>query len=168
MQHLTRKLRFTNMKKSFILALVILCQATSYSQEVKSMKVDELQQFIQSRTRPTVINFWATWCGPCVQEMPWFNKIVNQNKNVDLVFVSLDDNRAYPDKIQSFIDARNINGTLIWLNEPTPDISAIVPRWSRMIPTTIFINNKSGYKKFKEQQVSQTELRKQLRLLTRE
>src|SRR6476661_8484564 len=165
MQHLTRKLRFTNMKKPFLIALIILCQAAAYSQEIKSMKIDELQQFIQSTTKPTVINFWATWCGPCVQEMPWFNKIVNENKSVDMVFVSLDDNRAYPEKIQSFISSKNINGTIFWLNEASPDISAIVPRWSGMIPTTIFINNKSGYKKIKEQQVSPGELRKQLRLL---
>jgi hypothetical protein len=84
-----------------------------------------------------------------------------------MVFVSLDDNRAYPGKIQSFINAKNIKGTLIWLNEASPDISALVPRWSGMIPTTMFVNNESGYKKFKEQQVSPAELRKQLRLLTR-
>ena len=154
--------------KTLFLFLVLCFHLTSRAQEIKSMKMDELLQFIQSRTNPTVINFWATWCGPCVQEMPWFNKIVNENKNVDLVFVSLDDNRAYPDKIQSFINSKNITATLIWLNEPTPDISPIEPAWKGMIPSTIFVNNKSGYKKFKEQQVSPGELRKQLRLLTRE
>jgi thiol-disulfide isomerase/thioredoxin len=155
------------MKNVFYLLFVVLAHLPLHAQEVKSMKLDELGQFIQSRTKPTVFNFWATWCGPCLQEMPWFNKIVNDNKDVDMVFVSLDDNRAYPDKIQSFINAKNIKGTLIWLNETSPDISALVPRWSGMIPTTIFVNNKSGYKKFKEQQVSPAELRKQLRLLTR-
>jgi thiol-disulfide isomerase/thioredoxin len=155
------------MKNVFCLLFVALAYLPLPAQEVKSMKLDELGQFIQSRTRPTVFNFWATWCGPCVQEMPWFNKIVNDNKDVDMVFVSLDDNRAYPGKIQSFINAKNIKGTLIWLNEASPDISALVPRWSGMIPTTMFVNNESGYKKFKEQQVSPAELRKQLRLLTR-
>jgi thiol-disulfide isomerase/thioredoxin len=155
------------MKNVFCLLFVALAYLPSSAQEVKSMKLNELGQFIQSRTRPTVFNFWATWCGPCVQEMPWFNKIVNDNKDVDMVFVSLDDNRAYPGKIQSFINAKNIKGTLIWLNEASPDISALVPRWSGMIPTTMFVNNESGYKKFKEQQVSPAELRKQLRLLTR-
>lgn len=156
------------MKKHLIFGLIILFHLTAAAQEIKTMKLDEIDHFIQSTTKPTVINFWATWCGPCVQEMPWFNKIVNENKNVDMVFVSLDDNRAYPEKIQSFISSKNINGTIFWLNEASPDISAIVPRWSGMIPTTIFINNKSGYKKIKEQQVSPGELRKQLRLLTRE
>jgi thiol-disulfide isomerase/thioredoxin len=155
-------------RKTIFLFLILSFHLVSISQEIKPMKLDELAQFIQSRTRPTVFNFWATWCGPCVQEMPWFNKIVNDNKDVDMVFVSVDDNRAYPGKIQSFINAKNIEGTLIWLDEPSPDISSLVPRWSGMIPTTIFVNNKSGYKKFKEQQVSPGELRKQLRLLTRE
>jgi len=154
--------------KTIITAALVVLMHNANGQEVKSMTIDELGQFIQSRPNPTVINFWATWCGPCVQEMPWFNKIVNQNKNVDLIFVSVDDNRAYPEKIQSFINSKNISGTLIWLNEATPDISALVPRWSGMIPTTIFLNNKSGYRNFKEQQVSPAELRKQLRFLTRE
>ena len=47
------------------------------------MKISELESFIQSRPGPTVINFWATWCVPCIEEMPWFNKIVHQNKNGD-------------------------------------------------------------------------------------
>jgi thiol-disulfide isomerase/thioredoxin len=140
-------------RKSLFLFFVLSLHLVSHAQEIKSMKI---------------INFWATWCGPCVQEMPWFNKIVNENKNVDLVFVSLDDNRAYPEKIQSFINSKNITATLIWLNEPTPDISPVEPGWKGMIPSTIFVNNKSGYKKFREQQVSPGELRKQLRLLTRE
>lgn len=167
MQHVPRKLRFITMKQLFLVFLLILVCSATHAQEVKSMKLDELQQFIQSQQKPTVINFWATWCGPCIQEMPWFNKIVNENKDVQLVFVSVDDSRAYPNKIQSFLNSQNISGTIFWLNESTPDISAIVPRWSRMIPTTIFINNKTGYRKIKAQQVSPSELKRQLRFLTR-
>jgi thiol-disulfide isomerase/thioredoxin len=146
---------------------VVMCQFLN-AQDVKPIKIDELKEFIQSTSKPTVINFWATWCGPCIQEMPWLDKLVHQSKDVELVLISVDDNRAYPDKIQSFINAKKINATLFWLNESTPDISAIEPRWRGMIPATIFVNNKSGYKKFKEEQVSPPELRKQLRLLTRD
>jgi thiol-disulfide isomerase/thioredoxin len=81
-------------RKTIFLFLILSFHLVSISQEIKPMKLDELAQFIQSRTRPTVFNFWATWCGPCVQEMPSFNKIVNDNKDVDMVFVSVDDNRA--------------------------------------------------------------------------
>lgn len=133
------------------------------------MKIDELDAFIQSTTKPTIINFWATWCAPCVEEMPWFNKIVNQNKNVELVFVSLDNNSAYPDKIQSFVKAKKISATLIWLNETNADIFCpiIDEDWAGSIPATLFINNSRNYRRFIEAQLSPTELRKQLRLVSR-
>ncbi len=133
------------------------------------MKIDELDAFIQSTTKPAIINFWATWCAPCVEEMPWFNKIVNQNKNVELVFVSLDNNSAYPDKIQSFVKAKKISATLIWLNETNADIFCpiIDEDWAGSIPATLFINNSRNYRRFIEAQLSPTELRKQLRLVSR-
>jgi len=133
------------------------------------MKIDELDAFIQSATKPTIINFWATWCAPCVEEMPWFNKIVNQNKNVELVFVSLDNNSAYPAKIQSFVKAKKISATLIWLNETNAEVFCpiIDEDWAGSIPATLFINNSRNYRRFIEAQLSPTEIRKQLRLVSR-
>ncbi len=133
------------------------------------MKIGELESFIKSRETPAVINFWATWCGPCVEEMPWFNKIVPEykNKNTELVFVSLDNERAFPQSIQAFVNQKQIKATFIWLDET--DANVFCPRidkkWEGSIPATIFINNKTGYRKFLETQLSPGELRKQLRFL---
>ena len=133
------------------------------------MKISELESFIQSRPGPTVINFWATWCVPCIEEMPWFNKIVHQNKNVELVFVSLDNNKSYPEKIRSFINAKKITATLIWLNETNADIFCpiIEEDWGGSIPATLFINHSRNYRRFIEAQLSPAELRKQLRLVSK-
>ena len=133
------------------------------------MKISELESFIQLRPGPTVINFWATWCVPCIEEMPWFNKIVHQNKNVELVFVSLDNNKAYPEKIRSFINAKKITATLIWLNETNADIFCpiIEEDWGGSIPATLFINHSRNYRRFIEAQLSPAELRKQLRLVSK-
>jgi len=155
--------------KSTLVAVFLLFNLHSYTQEVKSMKIDELDAFIESRAKPTIINFWATWCAPCVEEMPWFNKIVNLNKNVELVFVSLDNNRAYPDKIRSFINAKKISATLIWLNETNADVFCpiIDEEWAGSIPATLFINNSRNYRRFIEAQLSPAELRRQLRLVSK-
>jgi thiol-disulfide isomerase/thioredoxin len=46
------------------------------AQEIRKMNIDELENYIQTRSQPAVINFWATWCAPCIEEMPSFNKII--------------------------------------------------------------------------------------------
>ena len=166
-------MKFT-MKTAFpfpllFLFLFLFSSLFSYSQEIKAMKISELESFIQSRPGPTVINFWATWCVPCIEEMPWFNKIVHQNKNVELVFVSLDNNKAYPEKIRSFINAKKITATLIWLNETNADIFCpiIEEDWGGSIPATLFINHSRNYRRFIEAQLSPAEFRKQLRLVSK-
>src|SRR5688572_17761921 len=121
-----------------LFTIILLFHISLQAQEVRQMKIEDLETFIATHDKPAVINFWATWCMPCIEEMPWFNKIVNQSKNVELVFVSLDNYKAYPQKIQSFIKAKKINATLIWLNETNADI--FCPRidadWQGSIPAT--------------------------------
>jgi thiol-disulfide isomerase/thioredoxin len=163
------KLLLILMKKAFFVILIILFRLTTSAQEIKSMKISELEAFIATRPNPAIINFWATWCMPCLEEMPWFNKIVHQNKNVELVFVSLDNNKAYPDKIRSFINAKKIKATLIWLNETNADVFCprIDEQWGGSIPATLFIDHSRNYRRFAEGQLSPGELRKQLRLVSK-
>jgi hypothetical protein len=106
-----------------------------------------------------------------VEEMPWLNKIINAKNNGDvtLVLVSLDSKSAFPDKIRSFLKRRNIRATFIWLDETNADV--FCPRidndWGGTIPATLFVNNASGYRKFLEQQISPSQLRKEIQQLKR-
>ncbi|MEJ5049326.1 TlpA disulfide reductase family protein [Chryseobacterium culicis] len=54
----------------------------------------------------TVVNVWATWCQPCVQEIPVFQKIAAENNTVKFVFLSLDDD---PKKLEMFLTKHPIN-----------------------------------------------------------
>lgn len=150
-----------------LIPIFFFLQFSVQAQEVREMKIGELEDYIQKLERPSVLNFWATWCAPCLEEMPWFNKIAGQNKNIDLIFVSVDNARAFPEKIQSLANKKKIKATLIWLNETNADVFCprIDERWSGSIPATLFVNHKSNYRKFTEKQISPVELRKQLRLL---
>jgi len=44
-----------------------------------------------------VVNFWATWCAPCVKELPYFEELQTANMNIEVILVSLD----FPDKFES-------------------------------------------------------------------
>ncbi len=104
-----------------------------------------------------VINFWATFCKPCVAEIPSFIKITNKykNSNVKLLLISLDLPSFYPTKIQSFAKKRNFNAPIVWLSETDADYFCprIDSSWSGSIPATLIINTKTGYRKFFEEEI---------------
>ncbi|MCF8272391.1 MAG: TlpA family protein disulfide reductase [Flavobacteriaceae bacterium] len=92
-----------------------------------------------------VINFWATWCAPCVKELPFFEKINTQfaNKNVEVVLVSLDFPHLYESKLKPFIVDHHIKSKVIALDDV--DMNSWIPQvnkdWSGSIPATIIYKN---------------------------
>src|SRR5476651_614774 len=93
-----------NMKKILLLvALVSMYQITS-AQQIKKMKMNELLKMIDTSSTPLVVNFWASWCTPCIHEIPWFEKNVAAmaDKKVKLILVSIDFPDEYPKNIAAF------------------------------------------------------------------
>ncbi|WP_299780395.1 TlpA family protein disulfide reductase [uncultured Formosa sp.] len=91
-----------------------------------------------------VINFWATWCVPCVKELPHFEKLRTEyaSKNVQLLLVSLDFPNVYDSKLKPFILKHNIQSKVVALNDPDSEtwISKISTTWSGTIPVTLIYN----------------------------
>ena len=145
-----------------IILLLGLALAVS-AQTVKKVSINELEKYIQSSSRPLVINFWATWCAPCLHELPYFQETVKQfaDKNVELVLVSMDLPRGPEKKIQDFAIQHALQGTLFWLNETNADLFCpkIDSRWDGSIPSTLFINQKTGYRKFIDRQLTAPQFR---------
>jgi thiol-disulfide isomerase/thioredoxin len=146
-----------------IALLAIQCLA---AQEVKSIKITELEKTIAESKTPMVINFWATFCKPCVAEIPYFQDEVKKQKaqGVQLVLVSLDLKSYFPQKIRSFATSRKFTAPILWLNETDADYFCpkVDPKWSGVIPATLFINNNKGYRKFYEEPVSREILKKEI------
>jgi thiol-disulfide isomerase/thioredoxin len=114
---------------------------------------------------------WATWCKPCVEEIPFFLKEVNKHNreagtgdSIQLLLVSLDFKEAFPKAITTFAAKRKFNATMLWLDETDADYFCpkIDAKWSGAIPATLFINNKTGYRKFVESQLTPGELQKEI------
>jgi len=142
------------MKRCYFLFILLLSQVVMFAQQVKKMGVDDLGNYIARSEKPLVVSFWATWCGSCNEEIPYFISTIREkyNGDVELLLVSLDIKSYYPSKIQSFASKRNYDVPIIWLSESNADIFCpkIDPSWSGAIPSTLMVNNKKQYRKFYE------------------
>jgi thiol-disulfide isomerase/thioredoxin len=132
------------------------------AQDVKAVKVTELAATIKESKTPLIVNFWATFCVPCIQEMPFFQEMAQQYKsqNVFLVFVSLDLKDAYPVKVNAMAKKLQLSYPVVWLNETNADYFCpkIDTTWSGGMPSSLFVNNATGYHKFFEDQLSKEKL----------
>lgn len=91
-----------------------------------------------------VVNFWATWCAPCLKEIPHFEKL-NANyteKNVEVLLVSLDFPFNYDKKLKPFIKEHNLQSKVVALDDT--DMNSWMPKiseeWTGTIPITIIYN----------------------------
>ncbi|SFD58577.1 Thiol-disulfide isomerase or thioredoxin [Algibacter lectus] len=112
-----------------------------------------------------VINFWATWCAPCVKELPYFEKLKSEygNKNVDFTLVSLDFPHMYDSKLKPFVLKQQLKSKVIALDDVDSNswIPQIDESWSGSLPATIIYKN--GERKFFEKSFTYEELEHELK-----
>jgi thiol-disulfide isomerase/thioredoxin len=160
------------MKRFLCLLLSFLFIATTYAQSIKKMSITELQSYIDQSDHPLIVNFWATYCGPCIKEIPYFQSQTEKFKDshIEMLLVSLDLPNYYPSKISAFAKANNLTARIIWLNETNADYFCpmIDKKWSGGIPSTLFINNKTHYRKFFERQLTEGQVVENIQTLVKE
>ena len=139
------------------------------AQETPAVKITDLEKLITESKTPLVINFWATFCKPCMEEIPYFQKLERTYaaKGVKLLLVSLDMQDAYPEKVKTFIKKRRITLSTCRLDETNADYFCpkIDESWSGAIPATLFVNNSIGYRKFVEDPLTEKQLENEIRAL---
>ncbi len=112
-----------------------------------------------------IINFWATWCAPCVKELPYFEKIAAEykDKNVKLLLVSLDFKKQIDTRLKPFITEKDLQSEVVALIDPNSNawIDAISKEWSGAIPATIIFNKNK--RKFFEGSFNYEQLEKELK-----
>ncbi|AXG70111.1 thiol:disulfide interchange protein TlpA [Kordia sp. SMS9] len=108
-----------------------------------------------------VVNFWATWCAPCVKELPYFEAINQEykDKNVKVLLVSLDFNLK---KLNTFLAKNDLQSEQVLLDDPDQNawISKVSKQWSGAIPATVMYGK--GKRKFYEKSFTKKELKEAL------
>jgi thiol-disulfide isomerase/thioredoxin len=135
------KIKDTLKRGIFTLLLVFAFFTFSEAQNIKSLKINQLlKEISQQDDTLRVVNLWATWCAPCVKELPHFEKarIDFSGKKIKIILVAVEDNL---DKVKAFAQKKNLQNTLWFLDEDHANewIPLIEKDWQGEIPVTLFL-----------------------------
>jgi len=152
------------MRKISLLAFALLMMGSlSFGQTIKKVKITDVLKMADTSSVPIVINFFATWCRPCVEELPWFQKTVPDfnGKGVKLLLVSLDYADDYPKQIIAFAKKHDIDAQIVWLDEADPNYFCpkIDKRWEGTIPVSLMVNNATHFRAFYDHQIPEEQLK---------
>lgn len=76
----------------------------------------------QFKGKVVFLNFWATWCPPCIEEIPSINALQKKFKNNDFVILTVNIDQTGRENIKKFVDSRGLEFRV--LLDPKSDVSA--------------------------------------------
>jgi thiol-disulfide isomerase/thioredoxin len=135
-----------------ILLISALCSFYALRAQTVShvYKIDDLLTRINQKDTTYIVNFWATWCKPCVQELPSFDSLYAaapaKGAKIKIILVSLDFKEDIDKKVNPFLAKNAIKAECVLLDEINGNdfVNKISPQWSGAIPATLI---KAGTKK---------------------
>jgi thiol-disulfide isomerase/thioredoxin len=125
------------------LFLVFVFYATTISAQVQVIRAADLEEKIaDSDADLTVFNFWATWCGPCIKELPHFDELESNYKNVKVYLVSIDFKNQL-DRVRSFVEKKELKSEVLFIDEKDPEVfmNKVSDQWTGAIPATLFVTD---------------------------
>jgi thiol-disulfide isomerase/thioredoxin len=143
------------MNRKISLVVILSLTVFTFTQgQIPVVNFDELQPRLSTGSDSVyVINFWATWCVPCVKELPEFEKINREysDQKVRVVLVSLDNSRHIDSRVLPFIEEHGLKSEIILLDDPQSNrwIPLVDESWTGSIPATVIFtkDSRSFYEK---------------------
>jgi thiol-disulfide isomerase/thioredoxin len=135
------------MKKFLVVfAITALLSPVIMGQNVPVINFDKFEPLLNIKNDTVyMINFWATWCTPCVEEMPDILKFSSEMKNrkFRLILVSMDNPDHLDSRVKPFIKRFKIEDRVILLDDPDANrwIEKVHPDWMGSIPATLFYSS---------------------------
>lgn len=145
----------------FIILISLVFSLDSWSQ-IPVEKFDKLEsRWLKNNDTVYLINYWATWCKPCVEELPDFIELEKQMKDekFKMILVSLDFSSQIESRVIPFLKKNEIPSQVVILNDnPNTWINQVNENWDGDIPVTQVIQN--GRKEFYNSSLNIEELKK--------
>ena len=141
------------MRKLTLLATLMLTLSMGKAQKIYESFEDLAPLLAQTQNDTTyVINFWATWCAPCVKELPYFEKLHQgmASQKIKVILVSLDFRKDLETKLKPFLAQRQFSASVAALvdNRQQLWIDKVDPNWSGAVPATLVY--RGSQRQFKE------------------
>ena len=156
-------------KKSTQVSDAVLAEAsavkTSLSVDFSIYDFDGIAPLLSKQNDTTyIVNFWATWCKPCIEELPNFERTFAEQKEnkVALILVSLDMPSMWEKRLVPFVKKNNLQGKVVILDDPKMNewIPKVDKNWGGGIPATLLYNGSK--RSFFEQSLTYEQLNEEL------
>lgn len=152
---------------SLIKDSTIVAVAGEAPREIQEVKWKALQTVFTNTSDTTyILNFWATWCRPCVQELPHFEELARNyaSQKVKIVLVSMDFAKDLEDRVIPFVERMKLSNPVWLLNEPDANswIERVDSEWSGALPATLILNKASNKRVFFEKALDYETLSREL------
>lgn len=150
--------------KQMLFICMVICVVACKEPAPQTAQLIDLDEFTSitgdsTSDKVQVINFWATWCKPCVEELPAFEKLQAQyGDEVEVILISLDDEENLEKLVNPFLASHKIQSQVKLMTHPYAAewIPLVDPHWDGAIPVTL-IKNKTN-RRFYNQSFTYDEL----------
>lgn len=176
-------MRIEKSKYKLLLFVVVFLQITSNSQAqtsdlkpittyekeglvLKAYDFKSLEPIFKQKNDTTyVINFWATWCVPCVEELPYFESLNKKyaSRKFKMLLVSLDFSKMVESRVIPFVKKKDLKAEVVILSDPNANewIEKVSKDWSGAIPATVIYRNEDWH--FFEQSFTEATLEEEIK-----
>jgi len=147
---------------SILFAFIIGQEASG--QKIEYIKVPDLEKILNNKeNKLLVVNLWATWCAPCVKELPAFEKVAGEynESKVRFIMLSLDFPSQIETQLKPFLKKNNItlDVSVMMDTDYNSWIDKVDPQWQGNIPSTLIVNNEKKSRYFHSGEIDEPELR---------